>query len=65
MDKYIVMEALEAIKVGDYDRIPLMDFRNPSHQFETTIHNMVDKEGYMLEWLGNHKGGCWHIVRKV
>ena len=61
-EKNIVKEAIEAMKGGDFNCMPMPEFRDKEYQFETETLNIVSEAGYRLKWLDTMKGGCWHVV---
>lgn len=61
-EKNIVAEAVEAMKGGDFNCMPLPEYRDKEHQFESATLEMVAEAGYRLKWFDTFKGGCWHVI---
>lgn len=62
MERDIVEKAIKSLEGGDFNCMPMVQFREPSYQFETATRNMVAKAGCKLEWKNTFRGGCWHLV---
>lgn len=62
MEKIIVEQAMKAMKEGEFNCMPMPEYRDSTYQFKTATQNMVAEAGYQLKWLNTFKGGCWHVI---
>ena len=61
-ERRLVREAMEAMKNGQFNCMPIPEIRDSKYQFDADTHNMVSEAGCQLKWLDTFKGGCWHVV---
>jgi len=61
-EKNIVENAINSMKECEFNCMPMPEFRDKYHQFDSDTQKMVSEANCRLEWLNTHKNGCWHVI---